>query len=250
MQSQRLSIFMLFQVLLRSFLLQASWNFERLQNLGFLYVVAPALRRLYRPEDVLAAYSRHLEYYNCHPYMTSPVLGTVLHLEEKRAAGRPEGVAAEEFKKMVMAPYAAMGDAFFWGGIRPLVACIALFIAAKGSLWAPVVFLLVFNFAHLTYRFFGLFHGYRLGIGVVQVIQRHRLPDLALKAKEATVVMLGGLCAYLTSLCLEQDQLAPVWGLGLLPAIILLGWLARKGVSILLLVLAASVLMLLVGELY
>ena len=31
----------------RSFLLQASWNFDRLQNLGFLYQLLPGLRRLY-----------------------------------------------------------------------------------------------------------------------------------------------------------------------------------------------------------
>ena len=31
----------------RSFLHQASWNFERMQNLGFCYQLLPGLRRLY-----------------------------------------------------------------------------------------------------------------------------------------------------------------------------------------------------------
>ncbi|NIQ94940.1 MAG: PTS system mannose/fructose/sorbose family transporter subunit IID [Desulfuromonadales bacterium] len=247
---EKLPWHVLIRVLLRSFLMQASWNFERLQNVGFMYVVAPALKALYRDEELLAAYGRHMEYFNTHPYLASPVIGTVLNLETQLANGEPEKVGVQDFKKMVMAPYAAMGDAFFWGGLRPLAACTALFFAAKGSLWAPVVFLLLFNIAHLSYRFFGIFHGYRLGIGIVQVIQRHRLPDLALKAKETTVVMLGGLCAYLSTLELQQEEVSLLWGLLILPVVVFLGWLARKGISILLLVLAASVVMLFAGELF
>lgn len=246
----KLPLAVLIRVLLRSFLVQASWNFERLQNVGFMYVVAPALRALYRDDELVNAYSRHMEYFNTHPYLASPVIGTVLKLETQRASGDLEKVDVADFKKMVMAPYAAMGDAFFWGGLRPLSACTALFFAAKGSLWAPAVFLLLFNIGHLGYRFFGIFHGYRLGVGVVQVIQRHRLPDLALKAKETTVVMLGGLCAYLSTLELGRDDIPVLWGLAILPVVVFLGWLARKGISVLLLVLAASVVMLFAGELF
>lgn len=239
----------LVHVLLRSFLIQASWNFERLQNVGFMYVVAPALRFLYSEDELLKAYARHMEYFNTHPYLSSTVIGTVLNLETKVANGTPEAVEVEEFKKMVMAPYAAMGDAFFWGGLRPLAACIALFFAAKGSLWAPVVFLVLFNLGHFFYRFYGIFHAYRLGLGVLQVIQRHHLPDLALKAKEATVVILGGLCAYLSTLEFRHDDMTLVWGFLILPVVVFLSWLARKGISVLLLVLAASVVMLMAGEL-
>lgn len=249
-RSDMLSFGVLLRVLLRSFLMQASWNFERLQNIGFLYVLAPVLRRLYRDDELLAACTRHIEYFNTHPYLATSVVGTVIKLEYKRANDAEDSVTVEDFKKMVMAPYAAMGDAFFWGGLRPLAACTALFFAAKDSLWAPVIFLLIFNIVHLTYRCVGVFHGYKLGVGVVQVIQRHRLPDLALKAKETTVVMLGGLCAYLSTRELTFENFSPLWGLAILPVVVLLGWLARKGISVLLLVLAASVILLIVGELF
>jgi mannose PTS system EIID component len=238
------------QIFLRSFLLQASWNFERLQNLGFLFVLAPALRFLYQGEELQAAYARHLEYFNTHPFLAAPVLGTVLHLEERLARGEENPLGVQEFKRMTMAPYAAMGDALFWGGIRPLAAGVALFIAAKGSLWAPLVFLLLFNLPHLWFRTSGVLRGYASGIGVVQTLQSIRLPDLAVRCKEGTVVLLGGLAAYLTHLTLLAEGCSTVWGLLVIPAVFVWGWLARRGISALLLALVSSALLLAISQLF
>ncbi len=249
MAGSKLPSGILVKVLLRSFLLQASWNFERLQSLGTLYVLAPALRFFYRDEELALAYRRHLEYFNTHPFMASPVLGTTLALEEKRSRGEKTYLEVNEFKGMIMAPYAAMGDALFWGGIRPLAAGIALFFAVKGSLWAPVVFLVLFNLPHLMFRVAGLIGGYLLGLKVVELIQARRLPDLAIRCKEGTVVLLGCFCAYLTFACLRGEGVTSGWGLAAIPAVMLVGWLVRKGVSTLLLVLGIAGMILLLTQL-
>lgn len=76
-------------VFLRSNLFQGSWNFERMQALGFCFSMVPAIRRLY-PENNDArkqAIKRHLEFFNTHPYVAAPVLGVTLAMEEKRANG-------------------------------------------------------------------------------------------------------------------------------------------------------------------
>ncbi len=232
------------RVVLRSFLLQASWNFERLQSLGVVFVLAPALQRFYRDEDLALAYSRHLEYFNTHPFLAGPVLGITLSLEESRSQGKPCYLEVKEFKNMIMAPYAAMGDAFFWGGVRPLAAAIALFLAFRGSLWAPVVFLLLFNLPHLWFRCVGLLRGYALGLGAIDDIGRLHLPDLAIRCKEATVILLGALCAYLCFIALRSEGLDTWWGLLALPMVAGGGWLIRKGVSALMLVLTLCALVL------
>ncbi len=241
----RLPYGVLLQVLLRSFLLQASWNFERMQSLGLLFILHPALGRLYREEDLKLACSRHLEYFNTHPFMASPIIGAVLALEQGRARGEDSPLGVQEFKRMIMAPYAAVGDALFWGGLRPLAAGVALFFAARGSLLAPAVLLAVFNIPHFWMRGAGLLRGYVLGIRVVEVLQRRRLPDLALRAKEAAVVLLGGLSAYIVFLGLRGEEVALGWGAATVPLVLLLAWLARKGVSSLLLVLSVALVILL-----
>jgi PTS system mannose-specific IID component len=248
MERNRLPARVLARVVLRSFLLQGSWNFERLQSLGVLYVMAPALRLFYRGEELVAAGKRHLEYFNTHPFMASPVLGAILDLEQRQSRGEEVSVGVRDFRRMVMAPYAAIGDAFFWGGIRPLAAGVAVFIAFLGSLWAPVVYLLLFNLPHLWFRVVGLLGGYFLGLRIVEIVQRLRLPDLAVRLKEVTVVLLGGLSAYLTFFSLKGEGISGGWGLAAIPVVFLLSWLSRQGISVLLMVLAAAMVLVLSAQ--
>ncbi len=52
----------------RSTFLQGSWNYERMQNLGWAYAMIPAIKKLYtKKEDQAAALERHLEFFNTHP---------------------------------------------------------------------------------------------------------------------------------------------------------------------------------------
>ncbi|MDO3379386.1 PTS system mannose/fructose/sorbose family transporter subunit IID [Geoalkalibacter halelectricus] len=247
MRQKKLPLAILLRTLGRTFLLQASWSFERMQSLGALYIMAPALRYLYQGQDLEEAFRRHMVYFNTHPFMASPLLGATLSLEEAQARGEGAAIGPVEFREMVMAPFAAIGDALFWGGFRPLAAVIALFFAFKGSLWAPVVFLVMFNLPHLWFRFGGMLRGYFSGLRMVEVVQRRHLPDWAIRAKEATVVLLGGLCAYLTLVCLGSEGVASGWGLLFLPLVVALGWLTRKGASNLLLILATTGALLCLG---
>ena len=225
------------RVYLRSFLLQASWNFEKLQNLGFYYMLLPGLRNIFGdniPEEVR---QRHMSYFNTHPYFAPLVAGTTLRLEEKKIAGEETAVDSETYKNMVMAPFAAMGDALFWGGVRPLAALIGLLIATQGSLWAPVVFLAVFNLPHLMFRGSGLLLGYTHELRAIETVQKCRLPDLAVRLKESTTILIGALCAYLSFKGCEHQDISVLWGLVTLPIVLLFAWLAHKGISSLFLVL-------------
>lgn len=231
----------------RLLLLQGSWNFERLQGLGFFFAMLPALKRLYPRESLQKIAKSHTGYFNTHPYLAPLVVGAVLKLEEGRAAGQQQPVEIDEFKEMVAAPYAAIGDALFWGGLRPLSAGIALFFAAKGILWAPLVFLLFYNFVPLVFRVSGFIRGYQQGVHSVEFFQRRRLPDWAIHTKEAAVVVLGGLSAFLVFQHLQQQNLVSWLGLLTLMPMILLGLLARKGISTLLLTLLCSIVIILLS---
>jgi len=238
------------RIYLRSFLLQSSWNFEKLQNLGFYYTILPGLRNIYGenvPEDVR---ERHMGYFNTHPYFATLVAGTTLRLEEGSCAGEESPIDAETYKNMVMAPFAAMGDALFWGGVRPLAALIGLLIASQGSLWAPVLFLLIFNILHMFFRGSGLMLGYVQELRAIETVQKCRLPDLAIRLKESTTILIGVLCAYLSFKGCEHQELPAVWGFVILPVVLLFAWLAHKGVSSLFLVLLTTSSLLLLALMF
>ena len=225
----------------RSFLLQASWNFDRLQNLGFLYQLLPGLRRLYGRKLPAELLERYAGYFNTHPYLAPWVVGALLQLEERRQASEATEIDGPAFQKMVMAPYAAMGDALFWGAIRPLAAVIGLLLAIQGMLLAPLVVLLVYNLPHLLCRCGGLLIGFRQGLASVGTLQRLRLPDVAIRVKEGTVILLGILCALLAERGCDHQEFAVGWGLLLLPVILLFAGLARRGVTSFALILITTV---------
>ena len=231
----------------RLLLLQASWNFETLQGLGFFYALLPGMRKLYSKEKLAEVSLKYTGYFNTHVYFAPLVAGAVLRLEEDRISGTAAEVEIDDFKQMVAAPYAAIGDAFFWGGLRPLAAGIALFLAVKGILWAPLVFVLLYNIVPIWFRTAFFSRGYRQGLKSVEFIQRHKLPDLAIHTKEAAVVVLGGLSAFMVFSQLTQHQV-PSW-LGMLTLIpmVMLGLVARKGFSTLLLVIITVSSIFLIG---
>ena len=67
----------------RSTFLQGSWNYERMQNLGWAFSLIPAIKKLYTTkEDRAAALTRHMEFFNTHPYVASPIIGVTLALEK------------------------------------------------------------------------------------------------------------------------------------------------------------------------
>ena len=114
-------------VMLRSQFLQGSWNYERMQNGGWAFSLIPALKKLYpNPEDSKAALKRHLEFFNTHPYIASPILGVTLALEEDRANGAQiDDATIQGVKVGMMGPLAGIGDPVFWFTIRPILGAIA-----------------------------------------------------------------------------------------------------------------------------
>ena len=111
----------------RSTFLQASWNYERMQNVGWAFSLIPGIRRLYKSkEDRAAAMKRHLEFFNTHPYVASPILGVELAMEEQRANGAPiNDEAMNGVKVGMMGPLAGVGDPIFWGTMRPVLGAFA-----------------------------------------------------------------------------------------------------------------------------
>ncbi len=145
-----------------------------------------------------------------------------------------------------MAPFAAMGDALFWGGLRPFAAVLALLLAVSGFWWAPLAFLLLFNLPHGVAFIAGLGGGYRQRLGMIERIQGYRLPDLAVRCKEGTGLLLGALSAILVGDTLTLAEVPPIWGAGVLLSVLLLGGLGRLGVSTLILILFMSAALMIV----
>ena len=122
--------------------LQGSWNYERMQNGGWCYSIIPAIKKLYKdPQDRADALKRHLEFYNTHPYVSAPVMGVTLALEEERANGAEiNNQAIQGVKVGMMGPLAGVGDPVFWFTLRPILGALGASLALGGSIVGPLLF--------------------------------------------------------------------------------------------------------------
>lgn len=183
----------LLKVFFRSFLIQASWSFDRMQSLGFAFAIMPALKRLYPERDEFASRLRqHMEYFNTQPYLASFILGASIRMEEKRSSGRSTAGDVSALKNTLMAPLGALGDSFFWAALKPLSVLIAVFLLMTGAWWAPILFLVFYNLWHVWLRAAVLLWGYRSSGDVVSLIARYRFTRVARIFKALALVVLGG----------------------------------------------------------
>lgn len=157
-------------VALRSTFLQGSWNYERMQNGGWCYSIIPAIKKLYKTEeDRAAALKRHLEFYNTHPYVSAPVMGVTLALEEERANGMPvDDQTVQGVKVGMMGPLAGVGDPVFWFTVRPILGALGASLALSGSIVGPLLFFVVWNIIRIAFLWYTQEFGYKVGTSIAK----------------------------------------------------------------------------------
>ncbi|WP_220740921.1 PTS system mannose/fructose/sorbose family transporter subunit IID [Leuconostoc miyukkimchii] len=164
----------------RSQFLQGSWNYERMQNVGWAYTLIPAIKKLYKTkEDRTAALKRHLEFFNTHPYVASPIIGVTLALEEERANGAAiDDTAIQGVKIGMMGPLAGIGDPVFWFTVRPILGALGASLAASGNILGPILFFVLWNLIRISFIWYTQEFGYRAGSAITQDLSGGLLKDI------------------------------------------------------------------------
>ena len=164
----------------RSQFLQGSWNYERMQNLGWAYSLIPAIKKLYTTkEDQAAALERHLEFFNTHPYVAAPIIGVTLALEEERANGvEIDDAAIQGVKIGMMGPLAGIGDPVFWFTVRPILGALGASLAASGNLVGPLLFFFGWNAIRMAFLWYTQEFGYKAGSEITKDMSGGILKDI------------------------------------------------------------------------
>ena len=164
----------------RSQFLQGSWNYERMQNLGWAYSLIPAIKKLYtKKEDQAAALERHLEFFNTHPYVAAPIMGVTLALEEERANGTEiDDAAIQGVKIGMMGPLAGIGDPVFWFTVRPILGALGASLAATGNIVGPLLFFFGWNAIRMSFLWYTQEFGYKAGSEITKDMSGGILKDI------------------------------------------------------------------------
>lgn len=177
--------------LLRSFLIQGSWNYRTMLGTGFAFALLPGLRRIYagRPEALQDAVTRHAGHFNAHPYLASVALGAVLRLEADGET--PETI--DRFKTAVRGPLGGLGDALVWATWLPALSlgALALFWLGVPGWGAAAIFLLMYNTGHVGLRLWGLRAGLEGGRNVASHLSAARFSEWTRRFRSWAALVMG-----------------------------------------------------------
>ena len=179
----------------RSTFIQGSWNYERMQNGGWAFAMIPAIKKLYpNKEDKVAALKRHMEFYNTHPYVSAPVMGVTLALEEERANGAEiNDTAIQGVKVGMMGPLAGVGDPVFWFTLRPILGALGASLALSGNIIGPLIFFFAWNIIRIAFLWYTQEFGYKVGTSIAQDLSGGLLGKITQGASILGMFIIGSL---------------------------------------------------------
>lgn len=188
------------QLFWRSMALESSFNYEKMQALGFAWAMFPVIKKCHKnKEDQVEALKRHTAFFNITPHICTFPLGMAASMEKEYAENKDiDPATINALKVSLMGPLSGIGDSFFWGTFRVIAAGVGISLAQQGNMLGPILFLLLFNIPHLIVRYFCTVWGYNLGSRFIQTAYENGI--IAHMTKLATVIGLTTVGAMISSM--------------------------------------------------
>lgn len=167
---------------------------------GFTFSILPSLKKIYEgePEKLNEAILRHHnEYFNITPSIAGFPIGIALAMEEENAKSDNFDVSSiSGMKTALMGPLSAIGDTIFPATLRIIATAMITEMAAKGSVLAPIIFLLVYNIPNFLARFYSLKLGYTLGSDfIIQSEKSNIMQKISYACSVVGLMAIGAMCA-------------------------------------------------------
>ncbi len=186
---------------LRSFFLESLWNYERMQNVGFVFTIIPFLKSLYKDKFKLAERIKaHFGFFNTHPYLANLLIAITIKKEEEYSKGLIDSQEVIRTKTMLGGPIAAIGDRLIWSTWRVFCGMLVLsylflygkYFYLKVNIWFVILFfLIIYNFVgHLPFRFLGIYFGYHYSKDIVQKLAKFELQKIVQVIRNTGVIIL------------------------------------------------------------
>ena len=168
---------------------QISWNYERMQALGFCWAMVPVLRRLFPDRtEFSAGLQRHLVFFNTSPIIGGPlILGSTVAMEEAGSS-----TSAEAVKVSMMGPMAGIGDTLTFALYNSIVFTLGASYALQGKIIGPIMVALLTLVPYLLVRRWQFTLGYTQGKNLATRLATGALEKINEGATVLGLIVLGG----------------------------------------------------------
>ena len=151
----------------RSRMLQAAFNYERMQSAGWLWALLPGLQKIHtNKEDLAASMTHNLDFINTHPFAVTFVMGMVLSMEQEKM----DIQTIRSVRISTAAPLGGIGDALFWFTLIPITAGMTANMAIEGSWMGPILYFIIAFGAEMALAYGLMYWSYNLGTKAVSMM--------------------------------------------------------------------------------
>jgi Phosphotransferase system, mannose/fructose/N-acetylgalactosamine-specific component IID len=161
---------MLKSIFWRTMTLSSTYNYEKMQALGYIYSMIPVIKRQYPDRaDQIEALQRHNEIFNTTPTMASLITGLSASMEVEASHNREvDKSSINALKVSLMGPFAGIGDSIFQGSLRIIALGIGISLAMSGNPLGVLLHLLIYNIPAHFVRYYGVYLGFGLGSNFIK----------------------------------------------------------------------------------
>lgn len=172
---------------------QLGWNYERMQNSGYLYTILPQLRKFYGDDtkELKEMMKTEAQFFNTSNFFNTIITGIDLALQENEGIESKETVSS--MKVGLMGSFAAIGDSIFAALIPTIFGALAASMAALGNPIGILIWVIA-NILICVFRWKQLRFAYKQGVSLVTDM-RDQLNALTDAATVLGVFMVGALVA-------------------------------------------------------
>ncbi|MBP3870510.1 MAG: PTS system mannose/fructose/sorbose family transporter subunit IID [Faecalicoccus sp.] len=168
--AERVSKSALTKMIWRSTMLQASFNYERMQSCGWLWAMLPGLEEIHtEKEDLATSMTHNMDFINTHPFAVTFVMGIVLSMEQLKT----DVQTIRSVRISVAAPLGGIGDALFWYTLVPITAGLTANMAINGSIIGPILYFLILFGCEMALRYGLMYWSYNLGMKAVSMMTEY-----------------------------------------------------------------------------
>ena len=166
----RVSKSTLTKMIWRSTMLQASFNYERMQSAGWLWAMLPGLEEVHtNKQDLATSMTHNMDFINTHPFAVTFVMGIVLSMEQLKS----DVQTIRSVRISVAAPLGGIGDALFWYTLVPITAGLTANMAIGGSIMGPILYFIILFGCEMALRYGLMYASYNLGMKAVSMMTEY-----------------------------------------------------------------------------
>lgn len=163
-----------------------------MQQLGLIYVLAPALRQLYPdPAARREAFKRYAEHSNTHAFMLPSYAGILISLEAQAAKGALPMEALGAVRQTLATTLSALGDGFFSGALRTTWALVCISLCVEEMYLAAAIVTGLLILLLQVFRAVGFFTCLRHGIAALGWLRRMDVITWTERIKRINAVLIG-----------------------------------------------------------